>query len=93
MLVSISKAKKTPKCTTPFQPRHFTDYGLAPAEKHPVTGEIVSVECKFCVAGGHEEKIEYKKKLTLNTKYYMGPFRTKLYKDHLVHCHPTKWNK
>ena len=72
----LAKGKeKTSKRTTSFQPKNFIEFVLKPVEKHPTTGEIKSVACKFCINSSHKEKIGAKHKPTSNTKYFCGSYK------------------
>ena len=47
---------------TLYNRTHDLEYGLKVAERDPVSTEVVSVCCQFCVFFGREEKVGAKRK-------------------------------
>lgn len=79
------------KRTTPFRLPHQEEYGLRVAIRHPSTGQVTSVTCRFCEIFGREEKVGQKRKPATTTKSFRMPFRPETYRQHLSLQHPTRW--
>ena len=89
----VCPTSKTPKRATPFQARHLIEFGLEVAKKHPNTGVINAMSCKFCIFFGHKEKVGSKRKATSNVKHFLHPFWKECYCSHLLRANPNKWSK
>lgn len=76
-----------------FKDHHREQFGLKISERHPVSKEVKSVLCRFCVAFGREDAPSEAKtrKKTTNVKYYTKSFRVELFRKHLVGQHPLRW--
>lgn len=68
-------------------------YGLKISEREPKSGNVVSVQCKFCIYFGRQEKLGAKRARTSNIKAFVLPFRADNYKTHLTSQHPALWNE
>ena len=78
---------------TLFNPSHSVDFGLKVCERDPISKEVVSVVCLFCIHFGREEKIGAKRKPTTNATYFKKPFRVDVYTRHFNQQHPTHWQR
>ena len=76
---------------TSYNRTHDLEFGLKVAERDPVSTEVVSACCQFCVFFGREEKVGAKRKPTSYTKYFRAPFRVKHFRKHLNGQHPSRW--
>ncbi|RHY29055.1 hypothetical protein DYB32_005489 [Aphanomyces invadans] len=77
--------------TTPFQEKHGVMYGLH-VRSRDSKGEAVSVQCRFCVHFGREERqgATLRKKLT-TVKVFVPPYRPENYRHHNATQHPKVW--
>lgn len=81
------------KRSTPFQPKHESEYGLKIMERHANSSKVVSVACQFCTTFGREAKIGSKRSRTANIKYFRAPFRPEHYRRHMETQHPERFNE
>ena len=70
---------------------HDLEYGLKVAERDPVSVEVVSACCQFCVFFGREEKVGAKWKPTAYTEYFRAPFRVEHFRKHINGQNPSRW--
>lgn len=77
-----------------FQSEWITKYGLEVSSRDVMTNEVTSAVCLFCRHFGREdEDVERKRKLTLNSKYFVSPWRSDYFNSHLKKQHQTKWKE
>ncbi|TYZ52311.1 hypothetical protein PybrP1_002894, partial [[Pythium] brassicae (nom. inval.)] len=74
-----------------FKEAHALKFGLEVAACEPETGVVVSVVCLFCKHFGREGKVDSKRAVTANLKYFRHSFRTDQYRQHLLSQHPRAW--
>ena len=76
---------------TLYNPTHDLKYGIKVAEIDPVSVEVVSACCQFCIFFGREEKVGAKRKPTAYTNYFRALFCVKHFRKHLNGQHPSRW--
>ncbi|RHY46644.1 hypothetical protein DYB37_013554 [Aphanomyces astaci] len=91
MMTSELTVKQSSLRKTPFQEKHGVMYGLH-VRSRDSKGEAVSVQCRFCVHFGREERQGRALRKTLTTiKVYVPPYRPENYRHHNATQHPKMW--
>jgi hypothetical protein len=80
------------KAVSNFQPKHEVEYGLKISARHPISGKVSSVVCRFCTTFGREKNVGGKRARTKNVKYFTT-FRADGYKRHLYTAHSVQWEE
>ncbi|CAM6019167.1 unnamed protein product [Sphagnum balticum] len=53
--------------------------------------QVIGLQCRFCIAFGHEEKVGAKCQASIAVQGWMCPFRYDNIESHVTNQHPTKW--
>jgi hypothetical protein len=92
LLASIA-ATMSAKRTTPFQPSHCFEYGLAITGRD-LKNAVSCVQCKFCVYDGRSgDDVGRKRVRTNSTQLFTPPYRPDLYRKHLETQHADQFFK
>jgi hypothetical protein len=79
------------KRTTPFQPSHCFEYGLAITGRD-LKNAVSCVQCEFCVYDGRSgDDVGRKRVRTNSTQLFTPPYRPELYRKHLETQHADQW--
>jgi hypothetical protein len=93
----LNRTKKSSKARAKkFILHHLDLYGLKVAERHPRTGDIMSVSCRFCVVFGREHSSKAKsgqRPPPSTIKRFKHPWRTDTFSQHLRLQHESKWHE
>jgi hypothetical protein len=66
-------------------------FGLRVSSKAPNCNKVNSLQCRFCIAFGREEKVGAKRKLSTDVQGWIHPFRHDNIENHVSGQHPAKW--
>ena len=66
-------------------------YGLKIAHHHPLTGNVIGLQCRFCIVFGREEKVGSKRKPSTTVQGWNAPFRYDNIENHVNAQHPSQW--
>jgi len=88
MSAQLNKKKKHCK-PTHFKEKWLKAYGLHVSARDAATGDVASVECRFCRAFGKEvrEEVNVKRAPTSKIKMYTKPWRQDHMKRHMLEQH------
>ncbi|CAN5966279.1 unnamed protein product [Sphagnum jensenii] len=66
-------------------------FGLRVSSKAPNCNKVNSLQCRFCIAFGCEEKVGAKRKPSTDVQGWIRPFRYDNIENHVSGQHPAKW--
>ncbi|KAH9560589.1 hypothetical protein CY35_06G113300 [Sphagnum magellanicum] len=66
-------------------------YGLKVAHRDPKSSKVISLQCRFCIAFGREEKVGSKCKAATTVQGWSHPFRYDNIENHLCNQHSGQW--
>ncbi len=66
-------------------------YGLKVVHCDPKSSKVISLQCRFCIAFGREEKVGSKWKAATTVQGWSHPFRYDNIENHLHNQHSSQW--